>query len=271
MILKNKVYSDNEFLGLLRVFGTEYAKCHNIKPQRRYTIAHLNNIMDDIFHEALWEYPMCEADYLNEEHPEKVFVIVRALNHYGDVGFTVKRFFELPSNSAIINEALRNDLASTHFLMLGRHNCKSKMCDEIVKVRFNKAMDFTAWRDSSEYKDTDTVFADNLPASTVVLKGEDCYAKVILDTVKDYLNDEYGRPMEVKAMIKDYEKMQIEDVIYNPPATIVFWRDGSKTVVKAQDGELFDKEKGLAMAYVKKCCGNLGNYNDIFRKWCKED
>ena len=85
------------------------------------------------------------------------------------------------------------------------------------------------------------------------------------------IKDHNKRIKEIKEIIKDYEKRQISDVIFNPPATVVFWRDGSKTVVKAQDGEPFDKEKGLAMAYVKKCCGNLGNYNDIFRKWCEDD
>lgn len=59
----------------------------------------------------------------------------------------------------------------------------------------------------------------------------------------------------------------IVDVLFNPPATIVFWSDGSKTVVKAQDGETFDAEKGLAMAIVKRVTGNKGNYNDIFREW----
>lgn len=63
----------------------------------------------------------------------------------------------------------------------------------------------------------------------------------------------------------------IKKVIFNDPATIVLWRDGHKTVVKCQDGDEFDKEKGLAMAIVKYCCGNNGFYNDIFRKWCKDE
>ena len=62
----------------------------------------------------------------------------------------------------------------------------------------------------------------------------------------------------------------IKNVIFNPPATIVFWKDGTKTVVKTQNNEPFDKEKGLAMAYIKKVFGNKGNYNDMFRKWCEE-
>lgn len=59
---------------------------------------------------------------------------------------------------------------------------------------------------------------------------------------------------------------EIKKVIFNDPATIVFWRDGSKTVVKAVN-EDFDPEKGLAMAIAKKHLGNEGNYYDIFKKW----
>jgi hypothetical protein len=54
--------------------------------------------------------------------------------------------------------------------------------------------------------------------------------------------------------------------IFNDPATIVFWKDGTKTVVKAQNGETYDPEKGLAMAFSKKMFGNEGNYYDQFTK-----
>lgn len=59
----------------------------------------------------------------------------------------------------------------------------------------------------------------------------------------------------------------ITNVIFNDPATIVFWMDGTKTVVKAQDGEAFDKEKGLAMAIAKKSISDKGNYYDEFKRW----
>lgn len=62
---------------------------------------------------------------------------------------------------------------------------------------------------------------------------------------------------------------QIKNVIFNPPATIVFWKDGTKTVVKARN-EIFDEEKGLAMAMVKKYNGNQGNYFNEFKKWVPE-
>ena len=45
-----------------------------------------------------------------------------------------------------------------------------------------------------------------------------------------------------------------------------FLIDGSKTVVKTQNGEPFDMEKGLAMAICKKLCANHGGYYNIFRE-----
>ena len=61
---------------------------------------------------------------------------------------------------------------------------------------------------------------------------------------------------------------EIKNVKFNGPATIVFWEDGTKTVVKCQDGDDYSKEVGLAMCVVKKVFGNTSKYNDIFKKWC---
>ena len=65
-------------------------------------------------------------------------------------------------------------------------------------------------------------------------------------------------------------KPKIKKVIFNNPATIVFWEDGTKTVVKAGDGDIYDPEKGLAMAFAKKFLGNKGNFNEVFKKYLKE-
>lgn len=63
-----------------------------------------------------------------------------------------------------------------------------------------------------------------------------------------------------------YDSM-IQKVIFNPPATIVFWRDGSKTVVKCGENDIFDPEKGLAMAISKRTFGDNRDYYEIFAKW----
>ena len=71
--------------------------------------------------------------------------------------------------------------------------------------------------------------------------------------------------------VKSVSAPSIKKVIFNDPATIVFWSDGSKTVVKCQDGDIYDPEKGLAMAISKKALGNKGNYCEVFKKWLPED
>ncbi len=63
-----------------------------------------------------------------------------------------------------------------------------------------------------------------------------------------------------------YDSM-IQQVIFNPPATIVFWRDGSKTVVKCGENDIFDPEKGLAMAISKRAFGDNRDYYEVFAKW----
>lgn len=64
-------------------------------------------------------------------------------------------------------------------------------------------------------------------------------------------------------------EFSIENVIFNNPATVVYWKDKTKTIVKCQDGDEYNKEIGLAMCIIKKVCGNKGNYNDVFERWCK--
>ena len=60
-------------------------------------------------------------------------------------------------------------------------------------------------------------------------------------------------------------KMPVK-VIFSDPATILFWNDGTKTVVKCQPDETFDPEKGVAMAIAKRALGNEGNYYNIIKK-----
>ena len=62
----------------------------------------------------------------------------------------------------------------------------------------------------------------------------------------------------------------IKKVKFNPPATIVFWTDNTKTVVKCS-GEDYDPEKGLAMCICKKMLGNKGNYYEVFKKWLPKE
>ena len=88
-----------------------------------------------------------------------------------------------------------------------------------------------------------------------------CYNDVM--AARDFLNSIYG--------ISSSRIPEIKNVIFNDPATIVFWEDGTKTVVKCQDGDEFDPEKGLAMAIAKKAYGNKGSYCNKLKKWLPKE
>jgi hypothetical protein len=68
-----------------------------------------------------------------------------------------------------------------------------------------------------------------------------------------------------------YSKFAIERVIFNNPATIVLWADGTKTVVKSGKNDEYDPEKGLALCIAKKALGNKGKYYDAFKEWLPEE
>lgn len=108
-------------------------------------------------------------------------------------------------------------------------------------------------------------------------------ANNVFESCIDYFNDKHREYVEycdndirstknmykktTKESIKVVTAPTIQNVIFNPPATIVFWSDGSKTIVKAQDGEVFDPEKGMAMSIAKKYFGNAGSYFNQIKKW----
>lgn len=81
------------------------------------------------------------------------------------------------------------------------------------------------------------------------------------DEIMDHLLIKHVFPTEDSQKTFDIDK-----VIFNDPATIVLWQDGTKTVVKASPNDVYDPEKGLAMAIAKKALGNKGNYYEVFKK-----
>ena len=104
---------------------------------------------------------------------------------------------------------------------------------------------------------------------------------------KRILNNIYGRggrgtlapsiliDEAVHSMQKLFEEMEmnrrfeIKKVIFNDPATIILWGNGDKTVVKCRLGDVFDPEKGLAMAISKYVLGNNYEYYNTFKHYLK--
>lgn len=65
---------------------------------------------------------------------------------------------------------------------------------------------------------------------------------------------------------KDINCFEVKKIIFNNEATIVLWKDGTKTVVKCDPDDWWDSEKGIALCFMKKALGNTGKYNNVFRK-----
>ena len=61
-------------------------------------------------------------------------------------------------------------------------------------------------------------------------------------------------------------KPTVERVIFNNPATIVLFSDGTKSVVKCQKGDKYSKEAGLSLAIAKRMLGNK-EFHKTFEKF----
>jgi hypothetical protein len=75
---------------------------------------------------------------------------------------------------------------------------------------------------------------------------------------------------EADKWLKENEYMlkylpNIKNVVFNNPATIIFWEDGTKTIVKAMETDVYDPEFGFAMCICKKALGD--QYKKAFKKY----
>lgn len=90
-----------------------------------------------------------------------------------------------------------------------------------------------------------------------------------MDEPKKKHMDDWLDAMRFAAGIRMVGSFDIRKVVFHNPATIVYWVDGTKTVVKAGKDDTFDPEKGLAMAFAKKALGNTGRYYNTFKQLIK--
>ena len=72
-------------------------------------------------------------------------------------------------------------------------------------------------------------------------------ATIIEDLIGDFIDSEPD-PVGTPICLEN----EIEKVTFNDPATIVFWKDGTKTVSKCKNGDTYNKETGLAMCIYKE-------------------
>lgn len=61
----------------------------------------------------------------------------------------------------------------------------------------------------------------------------------------------------------------VKEVIYNPPATIVYFTDGTKTVVRCHKEDKYDRTKGLMYCIAKRFLGTE-NFHKVLKEFTDE-
>lgn len=160
---------------------------------------------------------------------------------------------------------VRNPETATHFARFLEGNKINFMVDDYSYNCFDPIIVFKC-----EMNDTEERIAETLINCEYKKYEREDYMKKT-PTSKTVFEKLFWNHDHVEPLIKFHSNKnsipEIKELVFNDPATIIFWEDGTKTVVKAQNGEAFDKEKGFCMAIVKKLFGNEGNYYNIVDKW----
>ena len=106
-------------------------------------------------------------------------------------------------------------------------------------------------------------YSDNIEFLAYSVLDEICNRLNITNSIFTYydLNKPSWRKFDTK----------IKQVIFNNPATIILWKDGTKTVVKCGPHDTYDPEKGLAMAIAKRAISDKGDFNELFKKWISRE
>lgn len=167
---------------------------------------------------------------------------------------------------------------------------------QALDVLCKAGSDVTVYEDAFSYKTTITI---EIPFGTSWLEEIEGTSKILdahYDPCRQVLNTTYGlsssqaerasNTFDLYATalkhfqnrsVGTYKIPEVREIRYNGPATIVFWEDNTKTVVKVQPGEeCYDPDKAFVMAVCKKLFGNKFNRHltkaqKAFEKFCEDE
>lgn len=125
--------------------------------------------------------------------------------------------------------------------------------DNVVEHVFNSDED-----DDLPFDDEECVAPCPASSCNVCPHSIDCEECIQYDLeCEDYEPDMWGIP-------------DVRRVVFSEPATIVFWEDNTKTVVKCMKGEKFERYAGFIAACAKKMFGSTSRAKAIMNE-CAED
>ena len=112
-----------------------------------------------------------------------------------------------------------------------------------------------------EIDDDGLPFDEECPDESWECDNCKCFDECFADEI--YHDPEYVPPM--------WGIPDIDRVVFSGPATIVFWDDGTKTVVKAMKGEKVEHYAGFAAACMKKMFGSTSRAKAIMNECAVEE
>lgn len=182
---------------------------------------------------------------------DTTFIKLSAVN---DNEYPFKKYYNYPSNIFIID---------------GQHYGVLSPMAEVYRIKefHGKEQEKTPLKELLEKHKSD------IHKQNFMTYGGVPYDKIPKDALH-YAEADVRNTMAFLEMCQESQRvsfLSVEKVIFNNPATIVIWKDGTKTVVKCQNDEQFDPEKGLALCFMKKALGNKSNFNNVFKKWIKPE
>lgn len=134
-------------------------------------------------------------------------------------------------------------------------NCKNGFFAVDGYVKDNKDIVITSYE--VHYKEENDMKSNDTTVGAVYNSMTHCQKKVCQFMIAEAL----------KNAIRTFTPDSIKKVIYNDPATIIVWSDGTKTIVKCMEDEDYDPEKGFMAAVTKKVFGD--KYGWIMRHQVK--
>lgn len=98
------------------------------------------------------------------------------------------------------------------------------------------------------------------------------------DLIKNYIESDIKATCDFNRTYREMRKssnkkncFEPKKVIFNGPATVVLWKDGTKTIVKCREGEADDREKAIMYCILKKLCGNKATMDRYLKLFLKEE
>lgn len=135
-----------------------------------------------------------------------------------------------------------------------------KSIDDFTERDFNSLIDFLdsyaeTCRRNLTYKEKNLDY--DVTKYSILFECKDQEMVFILLKVISKLANKKDKTKDTAIALNTvYNTFEIKDILVNGPATIVFWKDGTKTVVQCGSTETYDVEKAVAMCFMKKALGS---------------